>query len=65
MKQTLFGNGLIMVQALVIQKVDSGIHQINQYTVDNTIGFVNTYPLDSNLSDASRYPRFEQPGPDL
>ena len=32
------------------KKVDSGIHRINLYPVDNTIGFPNTYPLDSDLS---------------
>ena len=38
-------------QALVVQKVDSAIHWINLYPVDNTIGFPNNYPLDSDLSD--------------
>ena len=33
--------------------------------MDNTIGFKNTYPLDSDLSGGSRFPPFEQPGPDL
>ena len=61
MKQTLLGNGYRIVQAPVVKKVNSGIHRINQYTVDNTIGFVNTYPLDSDLSGGSRYPPFEQP----
>ena len=37
-------------QALVVQKVDSTIHQINHLPVDNTIGFANAYPLDSDLS---------------
>ena len=41
---------LLSDQAPVVQKVDSAIHWINHYTVDNTIGFVNTFPLDSNLS---------------
>ena len=36
--------------APVVQKLDSAIHQINLYPVDNAIGFPNTYPLDSNLS---------------
>ena len=65
MKQTLLGNGYRLVQAPVVEKVNSGIHRINQYTVDNTIGFVNTYPLDSDLSGGSRYPPFEQPRWDL
>ena len=36
--------------APVVQKVDSAIHRINHYPVDNPIGFPNTYPLDSDLS---------------
>ena len=37
-------------QARVVQTVNSAIHRINHYPVDNTIGFANAYPLDSNLS---------------
>ena len=37
-------------QAPVVQKLDSAIHRINLYPVDNAIGFPNTYPLDSDLS---------------
>ena len=33
---------------LVVRKVDSAIHWINLYPVDNTIGFPNTYLLDSD-----------------
>ena len=33
-----------------IQKVDSSIHWINHYPVENVINFRNTYPLDSDLS---------------
>ena len=33
-----------------IQKVDSAIHRINHYPVDDTKDFVNTYPLDRDLS---------------
>jgi len=33
-----------------VQKLDSAIHRINLYPVDNAIGFPNTYPLDSDLS---------------
>ena len=36
--------------APVVQKVDSAIHWINHYPVDNAIGFRNTHPLDSDLS---------------
>jgi len=38
------------VQTPVVQKLDSAIHRINPYPVDNAIGFPNTYPLDSDLS---------------
>ena len=37
-------------QAPVVQKLDSAIHRINHYPVDNAIGFPNTYPLDNDLS---------------
>ena len=37
-------------QALVVQKLDSAIHQINLYPVENANGFPNTYPLDIDLS---------------
>ena len=37
-------------QAPVVQKLDSAIHRINLYPVDNAIGFPNTFPLDSDLS---------------
>ena len=36
--------------APVVQKLDSTIHRINLYPVDNAIGFPNNYPLDSDLS---------------
>ena len=36
--------------APVVQKLDSAIHRINLYPVDNAIGFSNAYPLDSDLS---------------
>ena len=36
--------------APVVQKLDSAIHRINLYPVDNAIGFPSTYPLDSDLS---------------
>ena len=38
------------LQAPVVQKVDSTIHRINHYPVDNAISSRNTYPLDSDLS---------------
>ena len=39
-----------MLQAPVVQKVDSAIHGINYYAVDNAIGFLTTYLLNSDLS---------------
>ena len=33
----------------VVQKVDSAIHWINHYPVDNAISCRNTYPMDSNI----------------
>ena len=36
--------------ALVVQTLDSAIHRIKIYPVDNAIGFPNTYSLDSDLS---------------
>ena len=37
-------------QTSVVQKVNSAIHRINHYPVDNTVGFSNAYPVDSDLS---------------
>ena len=54
---------ILKVQALVVQRLDSAIHRIKIYSVDNTISFPNTYPLNSDLSGGQRYPTFEQPGP--
>ena len=39
-----------MVQAPVVQRVDSAIQWINHYPLDNTINFDSTYPLDNDLS---------------
>ena len=36
--------------APVVQILDSAIHWINHYPLDNSIGFVVVYPLDSDLS---------------
>ena len=41
----------IIVQATVVQKIDSAIHFINLYPMDSAIGFPNTYPADRDLSD--------------
>ena len=34
----------------VVQTLDSTIHRIKVYPMNNAIGFPNTYPLDSDLS---------------
>jgi len=47
----------------VVQNVDSAIHWINLYPVDNPIGFPNTYLLDCDLSGGWCCPHFEQLGP--
>ena len=39
-----------MFLAPVVQTLDSAIHRIKIYPVDNAIGSSNTYPLDSDLS---------------
>ena len=46
-----------------VQTLNSAIHRIKIYPVDNSIGFPVTYPLYSDLSGGWRYPTFEQPGP--
>ena len=38
------------VQAPVVQKLDSAIHQINHYPADTYYGKQLRYPLDSDLS---------------
>ena len=38
------------ILALVVKTLDSAIHQIKIYPVNNATGFPNTYPLDSDLS---------------
>ena len=39
-----------LILAPVVQTLDSAIHRIKTYPMDNAIGFPNTYPLDSDLS---------------
>ena len=53
-----------LVLAPVVQTLDSAIHWINDYPLDNSIGFAIVYPLDSDLSAGQLYPSFEQLGPD-
>ena len=38
------------VLAPVVRNVDTAIHWLNLYLVDNAISFPNTYALDSDLS---------------
>ena len=40
----------VVIQARVVQTLDSAIHPINRYPADSVIDFSNTYPLDSDLS---------------
>ena len=58
-----FGTGA-KDQAPVVQKLDSAIHWINHYPLDNSIGVASVYPLDNDLSGGQRYPLFEQLGPE-
>ena len=44
------------LQALVVQKMDSAVHQINHYPVDNATGFLYTYPLNGAIHQINRYP---------
>ena len=41
----------VIVQAPVVQKMDSAIHFIYLHPMDSAIGFPNTYPPDRDLSD--------------
>ena len=41
---------LLILQAPVVQTLDSAIHRRNQYPADSVIDFCNTYPLDSDFS---------------
>ena len=40
---------LTRFQAPVDQKVDSTIHWLNLYPVENAVRFLNNYPLDSTI----------------
>ena len=55
------GNYLHM-KAPVVQNVDSAIHWINLYLVDNAIGFPITYPLDSDYPMDSAIQRLDNRG---
>ena len=39
-----------VITAPVVQTLDSAIHRLKIYPVDNATGFPNVYPLDSDLS---------------
>ena len=49
-KFLLVQKNFALVQDPVVQTLDSAIHQIKIYPVDNAIGLPNTYQLDSDLS---------------
>ena len=53
-----------MVQAPVVQTLDSAIHRINLYPADKYWGNQLHYPLDRDLSSGYRYPAFEQLRPE-
>ena len=44
---TLIHSGFL---APVVQTLDSAIHWINHYPLDNSVGFASVYPLNSDLS---------------
>ena len=54
---------LNLLQAPVVQTLDSAIHRINHYPADKYQGNQLRYPLDRFLSCGQRYPTFEQPRP--
>ena len=54
----------VILQAPVVQTLDSAIHRINHYPADKYQENRLHYPLDRDLSPGQRYPTFEQPGPD-
>ena len=47
---TEWSAGQFIIQAPVVQTLDTAIHGIKIYLVDNAIGFPSTYLLDSDLS---------------
>ena len=51
---------MYILLAPVVQTLDSDIHRINHYPLDNSIGFASVYLLDSHLSGGQGYPSFEQ-----
>ena len=53
------------ILAPVVQTLDSAIHWIDHYPLDNSIAVASVYPLDSDLSGGQHYPSFEQLGPDV
>ena len=46
----------MLIRWIVIYPVDSAIHRINHYPVDNTVGFANFYPVDSAVHRINHYP---------
>ena len=54
----------VILQAPVVQTLDSAIHRINHYPAGKYYGNQLRSLLDSDLSGGLRYPMFEQLGPD-
>ena len=50
-------------QALVVEKLDSAIHQVNHYPVDKCYENQSRFPLERDLFKGWCYPPFEQLGP--
>ena len=53
------------ILAPVVRRLDSAIHWINHYPLNNSIDFPRVYPLDRHLLGGYRYPPFEQPRPEV
>ena len=52
LSSSLFETSFSRHMVPVVQNVDSGIHRIIHYPVDNAISFRNTYPLDFPVDSA-------------
>ena len=49
-KMRVIKEKVVILVALVEQRVSSTIHSLNHCPQDNSIGFDSTYPMDSDLS---------------
>ena len=50
-------------QTPVVRRVDSTMHWINHFSLDNSTGFGSSNPMDSDLSTGWHHPTFQQLGP--